>query len=403
MKNILTKQESAILTCKSMRLFNSFMVHFAVIIIPLALFSCDDSKEKDTTQSLLDRYGEFSSLYPVQYGDRWGYINAKGELKISPIFEMDADGFNNFFVNGLAIVSTDGDKYGFIDEKGNFVIQPQYDEAVSFGVDGLAWVRSGSNSHFIDRKGMPKILLSNYKFTDYFFSDGLTYVRDDRYNYGYINTEGKLVIPPVFYDGNSFSNGLAWVKRTRDSKFEAIDKTGKTVIPAMFDYASDFTEGLASVRVGNYYGYVNTSGEFQVPLQYDWAGTFYEGLACAESNGRYGYIDKMGEWVIMPQFNEANEFCGGLAGASIGDEKWGFIDKKGNWVVQPIFEYAVLFIGDLGIVFIDQDDEGFSYVNKNGQIIWHHSNRQNVKMPAPRPTREMQSMLRKRIYQQFNL
>lgn len=386
----------------SKRLFYSFFVKYAVVLIALVVLSCDDSKEKDITQSLLDRYGEFSSLYPVQYGDRWGYINSNGELKISPIFEMDADGFNNFFVNGLAIVSTDGDKYGFIDEKGNFVIQPQYDEATSFGVYGLAWVKSGSSSHFIDRKGMPKILLSNYKYTDYFFSDGLTYVCDDRYNYGYINTEGKLAIPPVFYEGNSFSNGLAWVKRTGDSKFEAIDKAGKTVIPAMFDDVLDFTEGLASVKVGSYYGYVNTSGEFQIPLQYDWADSFYDGLACVESNGMYGYIDKKGEWVIMPQFDDANEFCGGLAGASIGDDKWGFIDKKGNWVVQPIFEYAVLFIGDLGIVFIDEDDEGFSYVNKNGQIIWHHTNRQNAKVPAERFTKEQQSSFRKRIYHQLN-
>ena len=47
--------------------------------------------------------------------------------------------------------------------------------------------------------------------------------------YGYINTEGELVIDCQFHKCGNFDNGYAWVKNN-ESEFALIDKKGKIVI-----------------------------------------------------------------------------------------------------------------------------------------------------------------------------
>ena len=50
-------------------------------------------------------------------GDKWGYVNNKGEEVISPVY----DGALEFSDNGLAAVKS-GDKWGYINKKGEFYI-----------------------------------------------------------------------------------------------------------------------------------------------------------------------------------------------------------------------------------------------------------------------------------------
>lgn len=79
------------------------------------------------------------------------------------------------------------------------------------------------------------------------FSMGLAFVRmSDKY--GYINTEGREVVPLKFAEAQGFSkNGLAVVKE--GWKYGFIDKSGSFVIPASFENAFPFDDnGLAIVR-----------------------------------------------------------------------------------------------------------------------------------------------------------
>jgi hypothetical protein len=156
---------------------------------------------------------------------------------------------------------------------------------------------------------------------------------------------------------------------------------------------------LAAVTIGDYEGFINKKGEYVIPLQFTWASSFYDGLACVEMNDKYGFIDKKGEWVIQPQFDDASDFCCGYVAVKLND-KWGFIDKKGEWVVQPIFNEALFFIGDLAMVFYDEDDDGFSYVNTDGQIVWKNTNSKNkstVLKSAKRNTNEQKSEFRRQL------
>src|SRR5262245_41153462 len=91
-----------------------------------------------------------SALFPIQQGDRWGYIDRSGKIVIEPRFR-EADEFSE----GLAAVELTG-RWGFIDASGKVVVEPQYSWANRFS-EGLARVRIGAERYgkwgFIDRSG----------------------------------------------------------------------------------------------------------------------------------------------------------------------------------------------------------------------------------------------------------
>ena len=77
------------------------------------------------------------ALIPFEQNEKWGFINAKGEVVIKPQFDKVQP-----FSEGLALIKVDL-KNGFIDATGKFVIEPQYYNAFSFS-EGVAAV---SRSH----------------------------------------------------------------------------------------------------------------------------------------------------------------------------------------------------------------------------------------------------------------
>ena len=64
-----------------------------------------------------------------------------------------------------------------------------------------------------------------------------------------------------------------------------IDDKGKIVIKPIFLNGEDFSEGLAAVRQNGFYGFINEEGVFIIPPQYDLATSFTNGLAVVYKNG----------------------------------------------------------------------------------------------------------------------
>lgn len=80
-------------------------------------------------------------------GNRWGFLDAQGQLVIKPMFDSVGD-----FHYGAAKVEQEG-KWGFIDTSGNWIIKPTFDQAENFTQSGLAVVTVNGKAQIIDRKG----------------------------------------------------------------------------------------------------------------------------------------------------------------------------------------------------------------------------------------------------------
>lgn len=204
------------------------------------------------------------------------------------------------------------------------------------------------------------------------------------YSYGYVDSKGKVVIPPAFVQAGHFREGRARVavlsrgvegKRKRACGF--IDRAGDYVVPPQFDYAGEFTDGMAEVRRDGKSGFVNRKGQLAVPLRYTCVAPFGNGLApvdvIARENpfegppGKWGYVDKEGEFVIRPQYELAGQFSGGLA--PVWEDEDGpvaYIDPRGEVVLETDYEYGGIFVEGLAVV----GREGrYGYINAEGEEV----------------------------------
>jgi hypothetical protein len=119
---------------------------------------------------------------------------------------------------------------GFKNKAGVVVIPAIYRFAYEFGPGGVSAAVDGTTPFvFIDPAG--KVIAKAYAYDngpDY-FQDGHARIVDARGKVGFMDTRGKIVIPPQYDDAASFCNGKAEV--AVGAKTFVIDHAGKTVAP----------------------------------------------------------------------------------------------------------------------------------------------------------------------------
>ena len=181
---------------------------------------------------------------------------------------------------------------------------------------------------------------------------------------GFIDWEGKVVIPPEYDTVWDFSEGFARVKK--NDKMGYIDKTGKEITSLQYDNAAPFSEGLAAVMKNNKIGFVDTTGKEVIPCAYsDSAAGFSQGLAAVEKDGKWGFINKTVEVVIDFTYDDAYSFSQGLAAVKKGG-KWGFIDKAGEVVVDFTYDEVVSFAN--GLARVKQGGK-YGFIDKTGELV----------------------------------
>ena len=125
------------------------------------------------------------------------------------------------------------------------------------------------------------------------FYDGLAGVTDRGAGvrkYGFIDTNGELVIPFQYQYASDFSEGLARVQDSTSGLYGFVDQTEAEVIPCQYTIVLGFSEGLAAAYtpVNGLWGfidkggYIDKAGNVVVSFQYEWAGSFSDGYALAK-------------------------------------------------------------------------------------------------------------------------
>lgn len=84
-----------------------------------------------------------------------------------------------------------------------------------------------------------------------------------------------------------------------------INNNGKIVIPPKYEWAGDFSDGMTAVKINGKYGFIDESGEFVIQPVYELGEMFREGLAPVKKDGKFGFIDKSGRFIVPAQFEYA--------------------------------------------------------------------------------------------------
>jgi len=290
------------------------------------------------------RYDDARSFHEglacVMLDGKWGYVDRNGHIVIKPQYDRADD-----FSEGLAAVGVGppgAGAFGAVDCKGRVMVPFQYDNISSFH-GGLAEVHKGRHFGYVDRTGRTvipvtlrattafkneravvetsertcavidttgRILTSRpYKESFWEYSDGRLAMQADE-GWGYVDEDGKEIIPCQYRYVKPFEQGLAGVRLWQTAKWGVIDRTGNMVLDAKYDALGVLSMGRASVNVGG------------TPSDIDTRKTH---------GGKWGYITRSGEIVIPPIYDSARPFwpCG-LAHVRLGDNHY-IIDRSGRY------------------------------------------------------------------------
>ena len=238
------------------------------------------------------------------------------------------------------VKSLHSEMWGYIDIDGKTIVSPMFDQCFPYSSVGLAAVydRDNRQYYFIDLKGNRiKTEIKDFKLIDRMgfsledFSDGLIPVEIDN-KWGFMNTQGKLVIPAEYDYVNGFGEGKSVVLKRKTFYILDTDGTALKLNTPEIKEVRKFSEGLAPFETIGGYGFINQEGQIVIKPRFKTVGYFKNGFAWARSDdGKLGFIDAEGSWVIKPQFSFAGNFdkTSGLARVKLG-EKWHYVDKNGK-------------------------------------------------------------------------
>ncbi len=268
----------------------------------------------------------------VVVGGKTGFIDEAGKYLVEPQFNAMygcADEFKEGFVSvNIGDWRSDKEKYGFLDTRGEVIYFPGVTLLGDFH-EGLALFKKNGLSGYLDTS-FKVIVKPKFRSAGNFYN-GRARATDTRGREYYIDQTGRKLFPNR--DGSEFQNGYAFFKEK--GKYGFINTDGKVVIAPRFDFAQFFGDGLANVKVGKKWGFVDETGRFVIEPQFDDAGEFAEGLARVAMNGKWGYIDKTGRLVVPYQFDRwVTWFEDGISPVYL-DGKFGYINKNGDFIWIP--------------------------------------------------------------------
>jgi len=244
-----------------------------------------------------------TDVYLPSGEDRWDPVKTRTfEAKVLPkdaiVYFMGKSGF------------------GACDAKGNILVKPNI-EALK-GEQPLFGGVCPEVRRFIPQRKQKNSSDSGSKFeTPRRFSEGLGVFRNEHWKFGYMNENGKVVIPAKFSTASDFSEGMAAVSPSpAGGAYCFIDKTGARVSPD-FDYVSEYFNGIAAAGKSTRRTRIGASPQ-----------------------GRY-YIDKQFK-VVSPTFDEAGPFHGSVAVV----KPVGELDKPEVGLVDRNFRYTFLCKGN---------------------------------------------------------
>lgn len=293
-------------------------------------------------------------LYTVgSNADRYGFINAGGEVVVEPQFTEAGN-----YAESLVRVKQ-GKLWGFANLEGELVVPPTYHEVSDFH-EGRARVRNFRTWGYIDAQGNAITPQGYLRAGD--FHEGKAWVQFGR-KFGYLGLDGQFVITPRYAEAADFSEGRAVVKQRNG--YGIIDSTGKSVLQSRYYRIQSFREGIAIVQDGSMQGIVRLDGSWLVKPNYRNLGAYAEGKAAFRNKLQYGYLDSAGKVLISAQFANARAFSCGLAPVFI-QGRWGYIDSTGTVVIPAQFSSAHGFYEDRAAVKVGSQ---WGFINKAGELV----------------------------------
>lgn len=234
--------------------------------------------------------------------------------------------------------------------------------------EGMRAVEKDSKWGFMNEQGK-LVIPYMYEAADD-FSEGIATAKKDG-KVGYIDKTNKVVIPFTFTGAIPFSGGVAMVVMQTgptSGKFWMIDKTGAQVSPQTYDgihFLSDERYGIT--MKDKKYGLLYRNGKEMLPPVYDKVQPVFNQLIGVQKDGKWGFADTLNRLVVPLEYEEVGIFEKGVAEATKNGKK-GLLDLKGNTVLA--FNYLDIYPDEAtGWVRVKNFEKKWGVVDYSGKQI----------------------------------
>lgn len=232
------------------------------------------------------------------------------------------------------------------------------------------------------------------------FSEGLARVQSGN-TFGYIDTSGSIILPPVYFGGGSFKQGLAVV--SNEEKTGMISRKGEEIIPMIYDQVK-FTaiekvvvcnlpntsvafdlqgkelaripgvrmmesDGqLISIRIDSLVYFFDIAQQ-RILTESNWIDIIYLGERRWAGKSKIGYLllNESGEILKRKSYAQINRFKEGIAVYYTG-QHWGYINLDGSELTVDLFGLAWDY--KEGFARADFAD-GLAFLNRHQQIAFY--------------------------------
>jgi hypothetical protein len=190
--------------------------------------------------------------------------------------------------------------------------------------------------------------------------------------YGFINRNGKEILPCQYQQISNFQHGTAKVKQ--NNQFNLIDSAANLLLKDFYESLEHFYEGLALAKKDKLFGYIDTQGKVQISMQFNTATSFFEGFARVSQGKDLFYINTKGEktetlpdsmgWVNRDIYKQLRPISNDMYAVEISYGRWGFLNANGKIQIQAQYKTVTDFQNGFAKV---KDLKGSSYfIDKRG-------------------------------------
>ena len=322
------------------------IIAFAVIIMAIIGIG-----KMVATSSKPDEKTVANAYFAVYTNGKWGVINSKGEVILTPEYEeaiiipdskkdvflctYDVNYENNtyktavynskkeeiitgydtvtalenydssntlWYGTDVLLVSKEG-KYGLVDFNGKELLACEYDSIETL---------KGVKSSFVTKKDGKLGLVDNIGSTVLENEYQAISPVSDKYENGYIVTDenkkmgvmtrGKTLVEVKYEDIKQvYGDGKYIVKE--DGKWQLIDAEGTIYLKDQFDEVITVHGENVVLQKGKKYGVSTLSGETKIELKYEEMSYSFDNNYIYKENGKYGVINAEGQVLLNPEYD----------------------------------------------------------------------------------------------------
>lgn len=320
--------------------------------------------------------------YQETENGKWGIISVEGEIVVPPTFSNVATAV----ADGMFYTLEDNGKFELRDIKEPQKIIDIYSSATWFS-KGIAFIsKKGEGISCIDKNGNILYKLPSNIVAVLGPTNDMAVVRNNEGKYGYINTQGKIMIPCKYQRAYPYHNEYALVMEDEENIF-FIDTKGNKITSMNGDNKEEtlffinehislwnqgiWDEVIPYVVDRNKFGLKKINGDIIVPAddKYKTITCVYNGFCIYQTDNGCGIMNTSGQTVIKDKYtfisacnpNHSQTFV-----ACMDDNKYGILSMQEEQLCPFVYDNIIPIESTSS--FLGIKDKKLFLISKTGEI-----------------------------------